>query len=140
MAGSPELRIGVVLEAFLDWPLDTTLAWLRSAAPQITHIEVGAGGYAPHPHCDVAVLLGSASARSAWLAGIARHGLAISALNAWGNPLHPDAEVARRHDEDLRNAIRLAAALGLDRVVRSEERRVGKECRLLCRSRWSPYH
>ena len=24
--------------------------------------------------------------------------------------------------------------------VRSEERRVGKECALLCRSRWSPYH
>jgi glycine dehydrogenase subunit 1 len=25
-------------------------------------------------------------------------------------------------------------------VRRSEERRVGKECRRLCRSRWSPYH
>ena len=25
-------------------------------------------------------------------------------------------------------------------VYRSEERRVGKECGLLCRSRWSPYH
>ena len=24
--------------------------------------------------------------------------------------------------------------------VRSEERRVGKECRIGCRSRWSPYH
>ena len=24
--------------------------------------------------------------------------------------------------------------------LRSEERRVGKECGLLCRSRWSPYH
>ena len=24
--------------------------------------------------------------------------------------------------------------------LRSEERRVGKECRLTCRSRWSPYH
>ena len=24
--------------------------------------------------------------------------------------------------------------------VRSEERRVGKECPVLCRSRWSPYH
>ena len=24
--------------------------------------------------------------------------------------------------------------------VRSEERRVGKECELKCRSRWSPYH
>ena len=26
------------------------------------------------------------------------------------------------------------------RAVRSEERRVGKECVLSCRSRWSPYH
>ena len=25
-------------------------------------------------------------------------------------------------------------------VRRSEERRVGKECRTVCRSRWSPYH
>ena len=25
-------------------------------------------------------------------------------------------------------------------VLRSEERRVGKECRIGCRSRWSPYH
>ena len=24
--------------------------------------------------------------------------------------------------------------------VRSEERRVGKECASMCRSRWSPYH
>ena len=31
---------------------------------------------------------------------------------------------------------------GLDYVFqpRSEERRVGKECRIGCRSRWSPYH
>ena len=27
-----------------------------------------------------------------------------------------------------------------DESVRSEERRVGKECCALCRSRWSPYH
>ena len=25
-------------------------------------------------------------------------------------------------------------------VERSEERRVGKECTMTCRSRWSPYH
>ena len=25
-------------------------------------------------------------------------------------------------------------------IKRSEERRVGKECLRLCRSRWSPYH
>src|SRR3546814_18314664 len=27
-----------------------------------------------------------------------------------------------------------------ERLVRSEERRVGKECVSTCRSRWSPYH
>src|SRR3546814_15043126 len=33
------------------------------------------------------------------------------------------------------------AALGaLRAAVRSEERRVGKECVSTCRSRWSPYH
>src|SRR3546814_13256349 len=27
-----------------------------------------------------------------------------------------------------------------NRILRSEERRVGKECVSTCRSRWSPYH
>ena len=28
----------------------------------------------------------------------------------------------------------------MQRLRRSEERRVGKECASMCRSRWSPYH
>src|SRR3546814_7345800 len=32
------------------------------------------------------------------------------------------------------------AAMSKDDVIRSEERRVGKECVSTCRSRWSPYH
>ena len=86
----------MVLEAFLDWPLERVLSWLAGAVPEITHLEVGAGGYAPHPHCDVAGLLASGRARSAWLAVIAGHGLQVDALNAWGNPLHPDQDLARR--------------------------------------------
>src|SRR3546814_2144622 len=31
-------------------------------------------------------------------------------------------------------------AAGVPKEVRSEERRVGKECVSTCRSRWSPYH
>src|SRR3546814_14747688 len=33
-------------------------------------------------------------------------------------------------------AVKLAQVVG----IRSEERRVGKECVSTCRSRWSPYH
>ena len=32
------------------------------------------------------------------------------------------------------------ATLKIDGGLRSEERRVGKECVQPCRSRWSPYH
>jgi penicillin-binding protein 1A len=34
----------------------------------------------------------------------------------------------------------ITAPLSRSLKPRSEERRVGKECRRLCRSRWSPYH
>ena len=36
------------------------------------------------------------------------------------------------------NSIKPVANYG--HLARSEERRVGKECRIGCRSRWSPYH
>src|SRR3546814_3754046 len=34
----------------------------------------------------------------------------------------------------------LVPAIDAERLARSEERRVGKECVSTCRSRWSPYH
>ena len=40
-------------------------------------------------------------------------------------------------DED---ALFVAGFADLRRSVRSEELRVGKECMVQCRSRWSPYH
>jgi cysteine synthase A len=35
---------------------------------------------------------------------------------------------------------RLLPGMTILEPTRSEERRVGKECCLVCRSRWSPYH
>ena len=44
-------------------------------------------------------------------------------------------------DGGLANAIVGSILMaGIGTLIRSEERRVGKECRLTCRSRWSPYH
>ena len=52
-----------------------------------------------------------------WQGELDARGFTVAALNAWGNPLHPDRELAQRHDRDLRETIRLAARLGVDRVV-----------------------
>lgn len=111
------MRLGVVLEAFVDRTLGDTLELLASIAPEVTALEVGVGGFAPAPHCDVAHLLGDDAARREWSTSIEGRGFTVSALNVSGNPLDPDTAVAQRHDGELRNAVRLAAALGVDRVI-----------------------
>ena len=42
----------------------------------------------------------------------------------------------RQLERELGRILRKTAT----RMYRSEERRVGKECMVQCRSRWSPYH
>jgi radical SAM superfamily enzyme YgiQ (UPF0313 family) len=59
--------------------------------------------------------------------------------------LTADKERCRRFsqaviDKGLKLAWTANSRVNLDYETRSEERRVGKECRRLCRSRWSPYH
>src|SRR3546814_18929981 len=39
-----------------------------------------------------------------------------------------------------RRIAQIVLGIALTNVLRSEERRVGKECVSTCRSRWSPYH
>ena len=61
--------------------------------------------------------------------------IAAVLLNAFGVPgaglvpIAGDLLIARPYGRDAEYA-----------ADRSEERRVGKECSLTCRSRWSPYH
>lgn len=110
-------RIGVVTEPLANRTLIDVMDWLTRQVPEVSDLEIGTGGYAPTTHCDMGALLHDAAARKAWLHEITARGLRIGALNVWGNPLHPDSQLASKHDADLRDTIRLAAALGVDRVV-----------------------
>jgi PAS domain S-box-containing protein len=61
-----------------------------------------------------------------------------------GDELHFETQHRRKDGSliDVQVSLRFIELSGRRHVVaiRSEERRVGKECRRLCRSRWSPYH
>ena len=48
-------------------------------------------------------------------------------------------DILRSFIEDENHAMLVSTHITSD-LERSEERRVGKECNLSCRSRWSPYH
>ncbi len=113
--GGPVLAL--VTEAFLDWSLPALLDWLLAEAPEIRALEIGSGGYAPHPHCDREGLLRDGGRRSRWLHELTARGFTVAAFNAWGNPLHPDPEIAAAHDANLRDTIRLASELGVERIV-----------------------
>src|SRR3546814_3348564 len=57
--------------------------------------------------------------------------------------IYPNALLCRADrpiPDEERAKISLFSNVPLDAVIRSEERRVGKECVSTCRSRWSPYH
>src|SRR3546814_11764062 len=52
----------------------------------------------------------------------------------------PGGDILRGLPKSFHSRTRVNAFAGASRDMRSEERRVGKECVSTCRSRWSPYH
>ena len=79
--------------------------------------------------------------RAVELTAAAGRTLAVDAMA----PARPSAALALLDGWALAADVTLGAgsyapALLADSPQRSEERRVGKECDIPCRSRWSPYH
>ena len=54
--------------------------------------------------------------------------------------LNADHLIRQALQEDITSEDITTNAVMREKKARSEERRVGKECLRLCRSRWSPYH
>lgn len=109
------MRIGVFSDSTLHLSLDDSLA--RYQEWGITAVELGTGNFSPAPHLHLPEMLEDAGARSRLLANLDRRNIVLSALNCSGNPIHPRAEVAAHDSQVIRDTIRLAAALGVDRVV-----------------------
>ena len=70
----------------------------------------------------------------------------LAYFNNNGTPVNVDykmyisVEVAHKWGVLKKEALEVNVAKAGGTPSRSEERRVGKECRIGCRSRWSPYH
>ena len=106
------MRVGLFTDALADEPLEDVLDWLAAELPEVRDVELGTGGYSPARHCDRERLLADAGAQSELLAALEARGLRLATLNVSGNPLEIDD-----HDRALRETIRLAGALGVDRIV-----------------------
>jgi sugar phosphate isomerase/epimerase len=108
------MRLALVTEGMINRSIDGMMDWLDANLPDVRDLEIATGGYSPPGHSPFELPRADIPA---WKAHIEARGFRICALNVSGNPLHPNAATAARHDRDLRLAIEIAAELGIDRIV-----------------------
>ena len=109
------MKLGAYTACLHDRPVTEALRVLRDLG--LDSAEINSGGFLPPVHLPVERLRASPDAREEYLGLFEAHGVALTALNCNGNPLDPNPEVGPRHAQDVRDAIELAALLGVKRVV-----------------------
>lgn len=108
------MRVGVFTALLAQMPLDQVLEKLKKL--NIYTVELGTGNYPTDPHCKLS-LLESKAALKDFKAKLEDNGFSISALSCHGEPLHPDAAIARHNQEVNRKTILLAEKLGVPVVI-----------------------
>ena len=109
------MKLSVFSVVLGDMPFPEACRFLASQGGD--QLEIGCGGNPGKQHCDPKKLLGNKAAQKEFLSILSDNNLTIAALSAHGNPVHPNPDIARGFHEDFEDAVRLAAELGVDRVV-----------------------
>src|SRR3546814_11404162 len=73
--------------------------------------------------------------RQVGILGLLREFVMLQVVGAIGDQVRADCRAGQPLAEEI-----VDFAVRVERAMRSEERRVGKECVSTCRSRWSPYN
>ena len=107
------MRIGLITDSVGHLPLEGALDLAQEHG--LSSVEIATGNWSEGRHADLPTLVSSAEARAEFAEKISSRGLALSALNANGNQLHP-VEGAQ-HDKVVRDTIELASCLGVPTVV-----------------------
>jgi sugar phosphate isomerase/epimerase len=108
------MKIGMITDSLGD--MDAEELVKTAAELGIERLEFAGGNWSRAPHLNLDRMLESAPARREFLARLRDHGIALSALNCSGNPVHP-GEHGRRHREVTEKTVKLASLLGVERVV-----------------------
>lgn len=109
------MDVGVLTVPLGDEPLDNALRYLSEQG--VGAVELGCGGFPGDDHLSREDYLDNEAAQQDLHDLLEEHDFRISALATHNNPLHPDEERASEADTELREAIELAAQLGVNTVT-----------------------
>jgi sugar phosphate isomerase/epimerase len=109
------MDVGVLTVPLGDQSLEETLAYLSGLG--VDTVELGCGGSPGDDHLSRNEYLDDEAAQGELHECLDEHDFRVSALATHNNPLHPDDDHAAEADTELREAIELAAQLGVDTVT-----------------------
>ncbi|MPZ93434.1 MAG: TIM barrel protein [Propionibacteriales bacterium] len=109
------MKLGAYTACLHDKPVAEAVQTLRDLG--LDSAEINSGGFLPAAHLPIEQVRASKDTRDEYLDVFTSAGVTLTALNCNGNPLHPDPEVREKHSNDVREAIEIAALLGVKRVV-----------------------
>jgi len=122
--GSPEPRpsgslrkipIGVFDPVYEHLSLDAMLD--KVSALGLEAMEIGTGGYPNNHHCPLDDLIADRAKAKAWQKKFEDRGIRVATLSCHGNPLHPDAGIAKKDIDTFRKTVLLAEMLDVKVIV-----------------------
>ena len=109
------MNLSVMSPVLNQMTLEDGLAYLASLS--VDSIEIGAGGYPGKAHLDPKDYLGNPTKIEELKALLSKYNLKISAIACHGNPVHPNKEIAKKFHDEFVDAMKIAAALGVETVI-----------------------
>ena len=108
------MKLGVLTNLLGSVSLEEALKYFSSLGLEM--VEIGCGGYPGNAHANPDILLNDDKALEEFKALLKKYNVEISALSCHGNPVHPNKEIAKSFDADLRKAVLLAEKLGVHQI------------------------
>jgi sugar phosphate isomerase/epimerase len=108
------MKLGVFTVLYGSEPLEAVLDRVVEAG--LDCVEIGTGNYPGNRHARPEELLADPTALERFRKAITSRNLEISALSCHGNPLHPQAAVARDSHDTFIRTVELAGRLGVTRI------------------------
>jgi len=109
------MKLGVMAALFTGMEFDRALDYCADVG--LDAIEIPVGAYPGAPFFDPREVLGSEKMQNVIKAKLKERELEVSGLAVHGNPVHPDANHAKKDHEAFVTAVELAPRLGTDTVI-----------------------
>jgi len=109
------IPIGVLDVQYSHLSVDAMIDTISSL--ELEAVEIVVGGYGNPKHIPIEDILADPAKGKAWKKKFEDRNIRVAALNTSGNPIHPNPDIAKIHDDDLRKTIRLAERLEVPVVV-----------------------